>query len=99
MSDNTRAMKRRRAYKALLMAILENASEEDLIDAASDYASSGNSLTVYQTNIQDALNRAKEDAKNFFPHYQRGCGIPILKTSPLGKKLSKGAFNPPNEEE
>lgn len=74
------------------MQILENASAEDILGAAMDYADSGNSVATFDENVKKAIERATRDAENYYPHYQRGCGIPVLKLSPLGRKLSKGAF-------
>lgn len=98
MTNIKKSVERRRLYKELIMAILENAPEQDLLCLAEEYASSGGSLAAYHSNIKDCLGKAVEDAKNYYPHYQRGCGSPVLKKSPLGRKLSKGAFSEANEE-
>ncbi len=97
-SENTTAMKRTRAWHRLLMGVLEHLPDEDLLLLAADYANSGDSLTKYHSNIQAALNKAVEASENYEPHYQHGCGIPILKNSLLAKKLSKAAaFSPPKK--
>lgn len=98
MTNIKPSVERRRLYKELIMAVLEHAPEEDLLSLAEDYASSGGSLAAYHSNIKECLAKAVKDAENYYPHYQRGCGSPVLKKSPLGRKLAKGAFSEANEE-
>lgn len=99
--DNSTAMKQLRAYDRLLCAIIEG-KPKNIIDAllfeyvACDnrYYRHNDKLEEYSNNI---LKLAEIDSKKYFSHRQGGRSVIVLKDSPLGKKLSKGAFNPSDE--
>lgn len=98
-SDNTTAMKYKRAYERLLCAILEQ-SPKPIIDSllfeycACDckFANNQEGNKTFEEYQKETLSQAIADSKNYFMHYQGGRGRPVLKKCPLGRKLSKGAF-------
>lgn len=96
--DNSTAIKTLRAYDRLILAILENKPKKILERLAADYIECPDRLEQFPLRIQNAINEATTDAKNYYPHRQAGRSVIVHVNSPLGKKLIKGAFNEPKDE-
>ena len=97
--DNSTAQKYARTYDRLLCAIIEN-KPKAIIDGflfefiACDYKYREliTQTTTHEEYEKAVLDLAKIDAKNYYSHRQGGRSTLVLKTSPLGRKLAKGAF-------
>lgn len=103
--DNSTTMKQARAYQRLLCAIIEK-MPNPIIDgflfeyAACDckHALLSEGDVVFEEYKNKLFALAKLDAINYYSHRQGGRSVIVHKDSPLGRKLSKGAFSPSNEE-
>lgn len=85
-------MKKQRAYKRLLCAILEKQMDEiieRLVYEAVDGATGG---STFDEEIKKMKAQVYKDALNYYIHYQGSRPVAVLKNSPLGRKLAKGAF-------
>lgn len=87
MTENTTAMKMNRAYNHLLLAILENRPQQHIDRLVGEMNFDFRTLEISEAH-------AREDAENFFLHYQGGHAILVKKDSPLGKILEKGKYVP-----
>lgn len=103
--DNTTSMKMNRAYERLLCAIIEQ-KPKSIIDGflweycacdSKHQALMGENTTFEEYQAKTFLD-AVEEAKNYYSHRQGARSTIVLKKSPLGRKLRKGAFSE-NEEE
>lgn len=87
--DNTVGMKDARAYKRLIVAILEKQPEKIIKRLAYEYCEPGDNLKGFDEKLKETINLAIRDSINYTMHYQGGRAIPILKESFIAKKLLK----------
>ena len=91
-SDNTTAMKMERSYNRLLCAILQGKPKRIIARLTFEAADCPETFKEFDEQTKQLLQEATKDSINYFIHYQSGRTVAILRTSPLGRKLAKGAF-------
>jgi len=87
--DNTTGMKDARAYKRLIVAILEHQPERIIKRLAYEYCEPGDNLVGFDEKLAETINLAIRDSINYTMHYQGGRAVAILKESLIAKKLFK----------
>ncbi len=92
MSDHTRGMKLAEAYHRFMCAIVHNDPKCVIERLLFDYLPCPDTAVEWEELRIQTLEDATEEAKKYYPHWQGGRRTYILKDSPLGKKLAKGAF-------
>lgn len=84
--ENTSTMIADRAYRRLLMSILQK-SHENLILS---YLDEVQSCTIFRVGKKVTLDTALEDSRKYVLYYQSGSCVLVLKDSPLGKQIVFG---------
>ena len=91
-SDNTTAMKMERSYNRLLCAILQKKPKRIIDRLTFEAADCPETAGEFEKLMEQLRQDAFKDSINYFIHYQSGRTVAILRASPLGRKLAKGAF-------